>query len=137
MEHIGIDVHKVESQLCILTENGEIIESRIRTQRERFGALLDGRARAKVLIEASTESEWVARCLEGLGHEVIVTDPNFAAMYAVRRRRRSGLRTCSAASSARPSSAWRANAVPVRSFVRLVPGPAQRDPDARHRVPGL
>ncbi len=61
MEHIGIDVHKVESQLCILTENGEIIESRIRTQRERFGVLLDGRARAKVLIEASTESEWVAR----------------------------------------------------------------------------
>jgi hypothetical protein len=54
MEHIGIDVHKVESQLCILTENGEIVESRIRTQRERFGALLDGRARAKVLIAAST-----------------------------------------------------------------------------------
>ena len=37
MEHIGIDVHKVERQLCSLTENGEIIESRIRTQRERFG----------------------------------------------------------------------------------------------------
>jgi len=31
----------------------------------------------------------------------------------------------------------RANAVPVRSFVRLVPGPAQRDPDARDRVPGF
>jgi len=33
-----------------------------------------------------TESEWVARCLEELGHEV-VADPNFAAMYATRSRR--------------------------------------------------
>lgn len=28
------------------------------------------------------ESEWVARCLEALGHEVIVADSNFAPMYA-------------------------------------------------------
>jgi transposase len=34
-----------------------------------------------------TESEWVARCLEELGHEVIVADPNYAAMYATRSRR--------------------------------------------------
>ena len=33
------------------------------------------------------ESEWVARCLESLGHEVVVADPNFAAMYATRTRR--------------------------------------------------
>lgn len=32
-------------------------------------------------------SEWVARCLEALGHEVVVADPNFAAMYATRSRR--------------------------------------------------
>jgi transposase len=36
--------------------------------------------------ETSTESEWVARHLEGLGHEV-VADTNFAAMYATRSRR--------------------------------------------------
>jgi transposase len=29
----------------------------------------------------------VARCLEDLGHEVIVADPNYAAMYATRSRR--------------------------------------------------
>src|SRR5262249_16687167 len=33
------------------------------------------------------EFEWVARCLEALGHEVIVADPNFASMYATRSRR--------------------------------------------------
>jgi hypothetical protein len=36
-------------------------------------------------VEASTESEWVARHLESLGHEVVVADPNFAPMYATRR----------------------------------------------------
>ena len=39
------------------------------------------------MIEASTDSEWVARYLEGLGHEVIVADPNFAPMYATRTRK--------------------------------------------------
>ena len=40
-----------------------------------------------MLIEASTDSEWVARCLEALGHEVMVADPNFAPMYATRTRK--------------------------------------------------
>ena len=87
MEEIGIDVHKVESQICILSEGGETVERRIKTQRERFAAVFGGRPRAKILIEASTESEWVARCLEELGHEVIVADPHFAAMYATRSRK--------------------------------------------------
>jgi transposase len=87
MDHIGIDVHKKESQICMLAEGGELIEQRIRTEPERFAAVFGGRPRARILIEASTDSEWVARCLEGLGHEVIVADPNFAPMYATRTRR--------------------------------------------------
>ena len=78
MEYIGIDVHQNESQISILTEQGERLERRIRTQRERYAEILGGRARARILIEASTGSEWVARCLEDLGHEVVVADPNFA-----------------------------------------------------------
>ena len=31
MEHIGIDVHKNQSQVCILTAEAELIEKRIRT----------------------------------------------------------------------------------------------------------
>ena len=87
MEYIGIDVHQNESQISILTEQGERLERRIRTQRERYAEILGGRARARILIEASTGSEWVARCFEELGHEVIVADPNFAPMYATRNRR--------------------------------------------------
>ena len=68
MEHIGIDVHKNQSQVCILTADAELIEKRIRTDRDRFTAVLGSRPRAKILIEASTESEWVARLLEQLGH---------------------------------------------------------------------
>ena len=87
MDHIGMDVHKKESQICILAEGGELIERRVRTEPERFTAILGDRPRGRILLEASTESEWVARCLETLGHEVIVADPNFAPMYATRTRK--------------------------------------------------
>ena len=84
---IGLDLHKRESQLCVLAADGTITERLIATSRERFTAVLGGRAPARVLLEASTESGWVARHLEGLGHEVIVADPNYAPMYATRSRR--------------------------------------------------
>ncbi len=67
MEYVGIDLHKKESQICLLTETGEVIERRIRTEPQRFAEVLGGRPRARILVEASTESEWVARCLEALG----------------------------------------------------------------------
>ena len=88
MDHIGMDVHKQETQVCIEDARGTVVlEQRIRTTRERFAALLGGRPRARILLDAATESEWVAQHLEGLGHEVCVADPNYAAMYATRSRR--------------------------------------------------
>jgi transposase len=87
MEYVGIDLHKRQSQICILTASGELIEQTIATTPERFSAVLGARSRARILVEASTESEWVAQCLEGLGQEVIVVDPNYAPMYPERRRR--------------------------------------------------
>src|SRR5712664_4697578 len=87
MDNIGLDLHQRETQLCILTAEGEIVEQRIRTSRERISEVLGERGAARILLEASTESEWVARHLESWGHEVIVADPNFAPMYATRSRR--------------------------------------------------
>jgi transposase len=84
---IGIDLHKRESQLCSLAGDGAVTEQRIVTSRERFTAVFGTRPPARILLEASTESEWVAVCLEALGHEVIVADPNYAPMYATRSRR--------------------------------------------------
>lgn len=91
MNYVGIDLHKTSSQVCILTADGELIERRIKTERASLSALFGDRPRARILIESSTESEWVARCLEELGHEVIVADPNFAPMYATRSKRKLGV----------------------------------------------
>jgi transposase len=87
MDFIGFDLGKVSSQLCIITQDGELLEHRLKTNREQLTKLLAGRPPARILIEAGTESEWVARCLEEMGHEVIVADPNFSPMYATRSRR--------------------------------------------------
>ena len=87
MEIIGLDLHQRESQLSSKADDGTITDRRIVTSRDRLTAVFGDRPRARILLEASTESEWVARHLESLGHEVIVADPNFAPMYATRSRR--------------------------------------------------
>jgi len=87
MDFVGIDLHKTSSQVCILSEDGKLKERRIKTTRASFDEVFAGRARAHILVEASTESEWVACHLERLGHEVIIADPNFAPMYATRDKR--------------------------------------------------
>jgi hypothetical protein len=77
---IGLDLHKRESQLSIKAADGTITDRRIVTSRERFTAVFGERPRVRILLEASTEREWVARHLESLGHDVIVADPHDAPM---------------------------------------------------------
>lgn len=86
MDNIGLDVHKRETQICLLTASGELVEERLPTSRERLAARFAPHAPSRVLLEASTESEWVAQLLETLGHQVIVADPGFAPMYGTERR---------------------------------------------------
>jgi hypothetical protein len=71
-------MHKRGSPIYILAEEGDI-EPRIRTEPVRFATVLGSRPRAGTLIEASTGSEWIARCLEALGHEVIVAEHELRA----------------------------------------------------------
>ncbi|HLM60100.1 MAG TPA: transposase [Pyrinomonadaceae bacterium] len=88
MEYVGFDLGKVNSQICLITEDGELIEKRLKTERETLAQFFGQRSeKVCVLIEASTESEWVARCLEEIGCQVIVADPNFAPMYATRSKK--------------------------------------------------
>jgi transposase len=61
-----------------VTSDGEILDRRIATTRRGFDTLFGGRRPMRILVEAATESEWVAQHLEALGHEVIVADPNYA-----------------------------------------------------------
>lgn len=91
MEYVGIDLHKRESQICVLIDStGEVVEKRIKTDRQRFAEVLPRLAPkgSKVLLEASTESAWAAPALETLGYEVIVADPNFAPMYGTTAKKR-------------------------------------------------
>ena len=67
MAYGAIDLHKKESQIRIVTDSGEVLDRRIATTRERFTAVFWGRPPMRILVEAATESEWVAQHLETLG----------------------------------------------------------------------
>jgi len=82
MDYCGFDLAKVSSQVCIRTADGQLVERRLKTTRAELTKFFSQRPPTRILIEAATESEWVARHLESLGHEVIVADPNFAPMYS-------------------------------------------------------
>lgn len=51
METIGLDLHKRESQLCMIGFGGEVTEKRIVTSSERFTAVLRGKSRCRILLE--------------------------------------------------------------------------------------
>jgi transposase len=87
MEHVAIDLGRPNSVLCELSQEGMKVLRRFRLDRPTLTRLFSGRTCCRVLIESSTESEWVARHLESLGHEAVVADPNYAAMYGERNRR--------------------------------------------------
>lgn len=88
MRFIGIDVHKNQSQICILDQQGGLqLEARVSTTRPDLADRLRPFLPARIVLEASTPAEWVARHLESLGFEVLVADPGFAPMYATRDKR--------------------------------------------------
>ena len=87
MEYGAIDLHTKESEIRIVTAEGDVVvHRRIATRRDTLSAVFERCPRLRILLESGTESEWVAQHLEALGHEVIVADPNYAPMYAHRGR---------------------------------------------------
>lgn len=95
MHYVGIDLHKRESQLCVISPDGELVEKRIKSERARFTEVLRKLAPpgSRALLEASTESAWLAPILRDLGYEVIVADPNFAPMYGTASSKRRRIKT--------------------------------------------
>ena len=87
MEYVGIDLGARQSHCARITEDGEIRHQRFPTTCAGLEKLFEGRGSSKVLVEASGRSEWVARWLEGRGHQVVVADPNYQPMYGQRTRR--------------------------------------------------
>jgi transposase len=82
MVYGAIDLHTRYSQIRVIDETGRVLrDQRVVTTADRLIAVFAKHGPMRILVESSTESEWVAQALEGAGHEVIVADPNFAPMY--------------------------------------------------------
>jgi transposase len=83
MNYVGIDVHKGQCVFCVVNDREETIAvGKCPTRRGDLTETLSRHVGARILLESSTDSEWVARHLEQMGFEVIVGDPNYAPMYA-------------------------------------------------------
>ena len=88
MVYGAIDLHSRFSQIRIVDAKGTVLRHRrVQTTREALRTAVADLGPVRMLLEASTESAWVAQTLEEAGHEVIVADPNYAAMYGSRDRR--------------------------------------------------
>lgn len=107
MWNIGLDVHQRETQVCILPPEGAVSEHRLPTTRVRLTGYFAPLPPSRILLESSTESEWVAQLLEGLGHTVLVADPSFAPMYGRRRRSKTDRRDARALAEACASGVYR------------------------------
>ena len=121
MQYGAIDLHRRSSVICLAgaADGSYELEQTVGTSRAALTAFFAGRPPCRILIESSTESEWVARLLESLGHEVVVGAPSYAAMYATRNRRiktdrRDGRALCDACRAGRYRAAHR-TAEPWRS----------------------
>jgi transposase len=88
MVYGAIDLHMQFSQIRIVDAEGKVLrDRRVLTTRERLVQAFDGYGPMRILVEAGTESEWVAQTLEVVGHEMVVADPNYGPMYGALRRR--------------------------------------------------
>lgn len=88
MVYGAIDLHMRYSQIRIVDADGVVVrQQKVPTTRERLVSAFAGYPEVRILVEASTESEWVAHALEDAGYAVIVADPNYGPMYGTLRRR--------------------------------------------------
>ena len=83
MEHVGIDVHQKYSEVCGVSEEGEVtLRLRITTTETSLRRLLGRRPAARVLIESGPLTPWVYRLIRELGHEVVVVNPRRVRLIA-------------------------------------------------------
>jgi transposase len=83
MEYCGIDLHQKYSQVCVIDENGEVVESaRIPTTRAALARKFARREKMRICVEAGVCSPWVSRLLAEGGHELIVCNPRRVRLIA-------------------------------------------------------
>jgi len=73
---MGLDVSDQYVQICVLDENGEIVEeARVRTNPTALRRRFESLERVRIALESGTHSAWISRLLMSLGHEVFVANP--------------------------------------------------------------
>jgi transposase len=88
MVYGAIDLHMRYSQIRVVDELGGVRrDQRVVTSRAGVVKAFDGLGPMRIVVEAGTESEWVAQALETAGHTVVVVDPNYGPMYGDLHRR--------------------------------------------------
>lgn len=132
MTYGAIDLHTRYSQIRMIDAEGQVLrDKKVRTTAEQLAGAFAGLGPMRILVESSTESEWVAQRLEAAGHTLIVADPNYAPMYGeVRRKVKTDRRDVAALAEAnrrgwyravhRVSAAQRARRQVLRSRRQLV-----------------
>lgn len=80
MEHVAIDLGGKESQICIRSASGEILEER-RWPTHQLGHYLRIRPRSRVVMETSSEAFAVADIARAAGHEVVVMPSMFTPVF--------------------------------------------------------
>ena len=86
MEHLAIDLGGRESQICVRSESGEILEER-RYPTAALGRYLATRPRSRVVVETCSEAFGVADAALGAGHEVRVVPATLVRSLGVGARR--------------------------------------------------
>lgn len=88
MNNCGIDLASKSSAICIVDDKGAILfEGMCPTDEDGFRQVLKGWQGLRCVIEASPLSEWVARILESLEHDVVVIDPRRAKAIITSKRK--------------------------------------------------
>lgn len=88
MNHIAIDIHDQYSQICVMTQEREVIvEAKIPTTPAALGDFFRHRERSRVVLEAGPHASWIAPLLEDLDHEPVVCHPRRVRLIAESRNK--------------------------------------------------
>jgi transposase len=93
---IGLDVSDTSSSYCVISAGGTVLqEGSFSTTRAGLDEVLVAAEPSRVILEASTQTPWIARHIAQLGHEVIVANPRQLALISksVRKTDRNDART--------------------------------------------
>lgn len=86
MEHLAIDLGGKESQICVRSGTGEIVEER-RCSTTALGGYLATRPRSRVIVETCSEAFAVADAALAVGHEIRVVPAALVRSLGVGARR--------------------------------------------------